>query len=707
MEQHIQFGKLFLHDPVRSRHESEIFIGNHRSSDSTKLIIIIDFPRARTDQAYLVDSIIKEVAQGFDQIDDTNPEVLLEEILKSLNVFLPEIAPKKNRDWLRDLGLLVAISDKGQIHFANIGNLQALLLQQKRLAIISEKNPHFNPLKLFGNISSGILNPDDVIIFTTGTLTDYISEIKIKQILKDLPPVEAVHRFEDLLEEVPSFVTFNAVILKFIREGSGLAFGLSKGQLRRQPRKDAIEPSEEIADIDVRPGQPRLKSRKGRLLKRRGSSIINIRGLRAAISIFIYYAVEYFKIIGRITTLIIKLILAGLKFIFSKKYREDKEKHVWNKIDGALNTATSSVKKTSKLNQILLTATAVVLIIFVNVIIFRGQSNQTSKTINAFNENIASIGQKQAEVDSAKIYKDNQKAEQILLEMEALLNSIAPLNQEQQTQLDDLRENIARQLNDARKISYIADPLVFKDLSQIAQPIYDMNIVGDKVEFAASDGIYEINGEPVKIVDNQLQPTLLIANRSQNLIFAMINNQLSLVKDNALISVELSTNGDFKNIDQALIYSDNLYLLDRQAGAIWKHNGYSNGAKFQNGTYWLDEPTVVSNSQSFAIDGNIYLITDQGEIIKLFKGEREAFNYQKPNPAFGANSSIYTNRDSDFLYILDPANKRVAIISKDGSIKDQFTSPKFDNLKSLVIDSAEKTIYILNGDKIYLLAINK
>jgi hypothetical protein len=49
----------------------------------------------------------------------------------------------------------------------------------------------------------------------------------------------------------------------------------------------------------------------------------------------------------------------------------------------------------------------------------------------------------------------------------------------------------------------------------------------------------------------------------------------------------------------------------------------------------------------------------------------------------------------------------VAIIDKTGNIKDQYTSPKFDNLKSFAVDSQEKIIYLLNGSTIYQLAVNK
>jgi len=49
---------------------------------------------------------------------------------------------------------------------------------------------------------------------------------------------------------------------------------------------------------------------------------------------------------------------------------------------------------------------------------------------------------------------------------------------------------------------------------------------------------------------------------------------------------------------------------------------------------------------------------------------------------------------------------RVIILDKEGNIKDQYTSQKFDSLTDLAIDPEEKAIYLLNDNHLYLLAIN-
>ena len=109
---------------------------------------------------------------------------------------------------------------------------------------------------------------------------------------------------------------------------------------------------------------------------------------------------------------------------------------------------------------------------------------------------------------------------------------------------------------------------------------------------------------------------------------------------------------------------------------------------------------------NFGDDGNIYIINNDGEIEKYNQGKKEKFVYHKLRPLINNNSIIKTFKNSNYLYIIDPNNNRVIILNKDGNIKDQFTSDKFDNLIDLAIDSEEKSIYLLNSNHLYLLAIN-
>jgi len=72
-------------------------------------------------------------------------------------------------------------------------------------------------------------------------------------------------------------------------------------------------------------------------------------------------------------------------------------------------------------------------------------------------------------------------------------------------------------------------------------------------------------------------------------------------------------------------------------------------------------------------------------------------------PAAENLSKIFTSSSLPYLYILEPAQKRIIILNKSGEIIKQFQSEKFDNLLDFAISQNGKTIWLLNGLKVYQL----
>ena len=159
------------------------------------------------------------------------------------------------------------------------------------------------------------------------------------------------------------------------------------------------------------------------------------------------------------------------------------------------------------------------------------------------------------------------------------------------------------------------------------------------------------------------------------------------------------------SVKDLTVYGNNLYVLDNQNNQIFKYP--ESGGSFANGQPWIKEELNTSQTSSLTIDGSIYIVTNDGSIKNLLKGGLEKFDYHAPHPNIGTGAIIKTFRDSDYLYIIDPANNRVIILDKEGNIKDQYTSQKFDDLKDLAVDPDEKTIYLLNNQHLYILAINE
>jgi len=691
----IKLSKLFLHDHTASRSETEIFVGSSESEPAKKLLLLCDFPKSRLDQSYLMDAIIKQCVESFEASIDMGADKALEKILEDLNYLLPEITPKKNKIWLQNLNIAVGLLHRDEAHFAAIGDMSVWLLHQGAMSQLTAGSKMVNPLKLFTDVTNGSISKGDVLLLTNPALTDYISEVKIKQIVSQGSPAEMVEKFDLLLQPVPTFVSFASIIIKMMESATETEVPVSEVRKSANYRpKAALRPS--YGEADYAPATAKQSPR----ARRSGKSFIS--KLLSTLGFFARAMRDYFLIIGNILVTMFRYLLASIMFVVNPRYRQPREQMAWETIETVVGNWKRVWHNLSVMSRWLMAGTGIIIIVIFNIIIISGLGAQINKQKNVYNETLISIADLQAKVDSSRQYKDDKQAETILVTMIDMLAQLRPTVKDEQDRLKEIQEKVARQLNEVRHINYVTNPLLYQDLSAINNIQY-VAVSGTETYITAADGLYKLSGSLEKIATTTLSQGRILQT-SKNLF---VLNDKSLLRRNgsSLETASLAFNSNLQNIDKALIYADNLYLLDRSSGSIYKQSG--NGDSFNAGTVWLNDQSLLTTIQDFTIDGNIWLINDQGEIVKLFKGQRQNFDYQRPNPLFGSGSSIMTTTKSSYLYILDPVNKRVAIIDKNGNIKDQYTSPKFDNLKSFAVDANEKIIYLLNGSTIYQLAINK
>ena len=142
------------------------------------------------------------------------------------------------------------------------------------------------------------------------------------------------------------------------------------------------------------------------------------------------------------------------------------------------------------------------------------------------------------------------------------------------------------------------------------------------------------------------------------------------------------------------------YELRADENQIFRHEKSADGFSAQ-GAPWIKDGTNVKGAVSIAIDGAIYAGMDNGQVIKLLKGRKENYKLSPITPELTAISKIWTLEDTAYLYILDPAEKRLLVFNKkDGLLKVQYLSPTFGDLQDFKIDESAKTAYLLSGQQV-------
>ena len=153
----------------------------------------------------------------------------------------------------------------------------------------------------------------------------------------------------------------------------------------------------------------------------------------------------------------------------------------------------------------------------------------------------------------------------------------------------------------------------------------------------------------------------------------------------------------WKNIIAADTYRDNVYLLDKDAGQIWKHTPAGSGLGGPT-AYFTQE--FKNQAVSFAVDGSVW-VAKKSEIFKFFGGKEDKFAVKDAPVGFGNIGNIYASEATTNLYVLDRSEGGVFVIEKSsGKYLGLYKNGRLTQAEAISVDEAKKTVYVLSEDAI-------
>ncbi len=206
-----------------------------------------------------------------------------------------------------------------------------------------------------------------------------------------------------------------------------------------------------------------------------------------------------------------------------------------------------------------------------------------------------------------------------------------------------------------KKTESLAGPSVVNESKTIAA-------YSDRVFTLNSDGVYELDGDRKKVIDNDWEADALI---------------------------------------QA--YAGNLYILDKTASKVYRYSGTDEG--FGSKKEWFSEGTNVdlTGSKNFCIDGAVWVTSAPKEIIKFSYGVLQNFSLKGIFPEVQNIDDIFTTDDSVFIYILEKDQERIIVVDKNGEYKAQYSSGKIKDVSKIVASEKEKKLFLLIGEQLLFL----
>ncbi|MBI5123039.1 hypothetical protein HZA75_04225 [Candidatus Roizmanbacteria bacterium] len=154
---------------------------------------------------------------------------------------------------------------------------------------------------------------------------------------------------------------------------------------------------------------------------------------------------------------------------------------------------------------------------------------------------------------------------------------------------------------------------------------------------------------------------------------------------------------DWGKIIDLAVFNGNIYLLDQGKDEVWKYLSAESGFGGKNSYFQSNQSIDLSQINSLAIDGSIYLAGDS-VMVKYTSGLRDEFKINLPDDKVNIKK-IFTSKDLEKVYGWDKNKGAVYVMGKNGDYQEQVNSTILSQASDIIV--YKNSIYILQGSKIY------
>ncbi|MBM3227254.1 hypothetical protein FJZ27_00080 [Candidatus Peribacteria bacterium] len=553
---------------------------------------------------------------------------------------------------IQDIHAIIGIVDMdGTLHVSHAGRAEAYVVRGSSASQITEYT-RGKPTPAFVYVASGALEQGDIVILSTQRLLRAFTPAQLTQV---------VQRGGDILGEVTHVLEGEkehaSVATLAVDQGGRLPLG-------REGRKTVSRTSQ----------------------RQRGSG-----RSRTWTSLIAWYAlagVDWMRglnIVGRLPA------LRSWAESFFRDLRDPKRK---------------------KRAHLLLLAGTIAVFLVIWVLLQLTMNSERSKTREELGAIVEQVGTELKTAENRRIAGDIDAANAILERAEErskqVMDNDRGLYRIEALDLLDRIRNKREEINNIVRLS----PRVVANLAAKNPDVTALGFIGlADGEFVAYDrqNIYRVllNSveNPVRVSDEELIVSGASFPRYQTQVFQTTGNTLieSIARQHTIMKTEDPAGWvTGKSIEAYLRF---LYILSPENNQIYKYERLSN-------RYGPPSPYNVNGDVShgidIAIDGNMYVLRDDGTVLKLLRGEEKPFVIRHaPDGLLQDTTRIYKVLDGS-MYFLDPVGARVIVVSDGGQTGESTYAKQYvlegdqiGKLADMYVDPDETHVYVIDEKRIY------
>ncbi|MBI4117730.1 MAG: DUF4398 domain-containing protein [Parcubacteria group bacterium] len=714
------------------------FLGTILAVGMTRKVSKSDFERIKK-------SILK-MEQYFFREGDISPDpasisLHFENALQRVNDDLYEIISDASKNITPEsldlfIGLVVKRDDNKEydIHISNFGALSAYLVHKTQLSAykvipIQDLSPDVSPktasAKIFSNLISGTILPDDAIFILHPDMLQYLSLDQIKEYL-------TLHRWEKGLKSI--FHSLNALngkipwVFAFLCPPILSKETLSRGTLgsKSQQSMDALQYTEHSTErllapttsLNFKVGLQRLGLwfsegwlknffARGWFAQIRNNSLRSLNN--ASKKSQTMYQTLYKAQGNQAPT---KPLLSDMKRssrFFQKASLGQKIKSSLNILPLTILGTRNTITRLSSLSKYLLLGSTILFALFLTNVFWTKKEQTAELTQSKTQTILAEAKDLLDKAEAANIFKNNERTRSLLKQAQEKFASVASNNPESspieeealiKSRIERLEEKLAKKT-----------PLTLTPIYQLDANDSKRIAVAEKIETSLSivfnDGsmdILETDTNTKKSVATEIfaSPGISAVDDQKNLIFVDgASHTLKKLDDESDVISIPSDRIDFQIIALEN-YERNLYFFDSEEKKLFKQQRLDKGYTRESG--WIsDEKIVTEDIADIAVDGFVYLLHSNGNVERLLKGKISTppFSLEAVNPPLQSGYRIETTIDSDTIAILDRAFGRIVIFDKQGKLMIQLLSESLKTALDFFMDDQKNKLYIFSEKEIF------
>jgi hypothetical protein len=635
-------------------------------------------------------------------------EQLFEQSLKNFNQQFTWLAQAKqiNLD-LKQINILVAIVRNNDFIFSQVNSLDLFVLFQgkqgeEKIINIAEQGDARTPTpsvqKLFANLISGDLSSAQRILITNKNLAKYLSLYKIKNLLLGKSADQIDETFKQNLRQITNADNFAWILLKrwdaeeqeTLEETREKEQGTNPLPLHKQEEKITSKPSfgqtinHQLLNIKKSFGH----KGKGNVSKTVFNETIEIDfGSR------------------------MKKFLTILPFYPSNQQTQQYALSKGSRLKNFFKNL---------FNYPLLLKFGFLLVLltiggFIYSAVYIRQQQQETLALEQYQTELSLVKSEIANARAKLIYGDKLAAEQIYLGLDNKIKALLEKTPEQASNKQQLLKEsetlyyeifnitLLEQLNPLADLSSLTDGKIkYNELELLGNEIITL---GGNAKILLS---VNSNSGQLKMIETQsdaipdFKLAISLPENKDNLYLWQADKALweFTSASQALTDLQVLLPDNFKPKAVAS-YNKNLYFADPNNKQIWKFTKVTSG--FAKGKAWIMDVTLpeLSRIKDMAIDSNIYLLYENGQIDKYFNGKKEkTFNLDNIQPALSGTDKIYTTEDLPLMYIASFKDKRIIVTNKDGAFQKQYQIKLNSDIQDILFK--DQQIFILSDNQVFV-----